>query len=232
MKTRQPIQLVMKNLLALLVGLILFIGLPLLGWGIGQLPGFFHHPARVGYMVIIFMLQVFSALYNPGVSRKNKTSKRPGTKLKIDLMLIQIFSMAIVFLAPFLDQRSILSLHINNIIRYSGLILIIIGFLLMQIAEKFLNKQFSVEIMLQEHHELIQSGLYTYIRHPRYLGIFIFFSGISLIFNSLLGIILVIGLSCVLVWRMFAEEALMQQEFGEDWKAYCKKSWRIIPFVF
>jgi protein-S-isoprenylcysteine O-methyltransferase Ste14 len=35
-----------------------------------------------------------------------------------------------------------------------------------------------------------------------------------------------------LAWRIYAEEALMQQEFGEEWMAYRKHSWRIIPFIF
>jgi len=116
--------------------------------------------------------------------------------------------------------------------RYFGIILIIPGFLLMQIAEKYLGKQFSIEVSIQEDHKLIQTGPYSLIRHPRYLGIVLFFIGFSFIFQSLIAICLVVALSFVLIWRIFTEEALMRQKFGEEWDEYCKKTWRICPFVF
>ena len=70
------------------------------------------------------------------------------------------------------------------------------------------------------------------MRHPRYLGIVTLFLGISLVFQSFLAIILVAGLFLVLIWRAYAEEALLKKEFGKQWDAYCEKSWRMIPFVF
>ena len=69
--------------------------------------------------------------------------------------------------------------------RAAGFIFMIPGFLLMQTAEKYLDKQFSVQVTLQENHKLIQNGPYRFIRHPRYLGITAFFLGISITFRSL-----------------------------------------------
>ncbi len=102
----------------------------------------------------------------------------------------------------------------------------------MQVAEKYLDRQFSVEITLQENHMLITTGPYKFIRHPRYSGITAFFLGISLVFNSFLAIAVLILLFMVLLWRIFKEELLMKQEFGQDWEEYFSKSWRLIPFLF
>ena len=102
----------------------------------------------------------------------------------------------------------------------------------MQAGEKYLAKQFSIEVTLQNDHQLIQSGPYKFIRHPRYLGILTFFVGISLTFRSLLGVFIVIALVGVLIWRIFAEEKLMRQAFGKEWEEYQSKTWRLIPFVF
>ena len=219
-------------LVALIIGLILFIGLALLGWGLRQLPQFFDLPARSAYVIVILFLQLFAVAYNPQTGRHRGQGRSGITRNKIDLILIQLFSLSIVFLAPFSDKRSIATLNFGDGIRYLGLVLIVLGFLLMQIAEKYLDKQFSVEVAIQADHQLIQTGPYAYVRHPRYLGIVTFFLGISLVFQSLLAIILVAGLFLVLIWRVNAEEALMKKEFGEQWDAYCEKSWRMIPFVF
>lgn len=218
--------------LALLAGVIIFIGLPLLGWGLGHIPEFFENPARTSYVVVIFALQIFSLIYNPQVGRNQENRKSDAPSSKLDLILIQIFSLAVVILAPFSDGRSIGILNVENIVRYIGLLIAIPGFVLMQAGEKYLAKQFSIEVTLQKDHKLIQSGPYKVIRHPRYLGILIFFTGISLTFRSLLGIFIVLALASVLIWRVFAEEKMMHQEFGKEWEEYQSTTWRLIPYIF
>jgi protein-S-isoprenylcysteine O-methyltransferase Ste14 len=219
--------------LALLAGMIIFLGLPLLGWGIGEIPLFFESPARLTYaIVILLLLQVFGILYNPQAGRSRGEEKSGAARSRIDLVLIQVFSLAVVLLAPFSDGGSFGVFHFDERNRFLGFLLLIPGFILMQLAEKYLDRQFSIKVTLQKDHKLIQHGPYTYIRHPRYLGILAFFMGISIVFRSYLSLILVLVLALVLAWRIYAEEALMQQEFGEEWMAYRKHSWRIIPFIF
>ncbi|HMV28655.1 MAG TPA: isoprenylcysteine carboxylmethyltransferase family protein [Anaerolineales bacterium] len=221
-----------RYFLALLAGSVIFIGLPLLGWGLGVIPAFFENPARIAFVFVLFGLQVFSLVYNPQVGRNQENRKSDAPSSKLDLILIQIFSLAVVILAPFSDGRSIGILHVENTIRYIGLFIAIPGFVLMQAGEKYLAKQFSIEVTLQKDHKLIQSGPYKVIRHPRYLGILIFFTGISLTFRSLLGIFIVLALAGVLIWRVFAEEKMMREEFGKEWKEYQSKTWRLIPYIF
>ncbi len=222
----------MSYVVALLAGLLIFLGLPLLGWGLGHVPEFFTNPARLTFAIVIVLLQLFSLLYNPQVGRNRDDRKSGVQQHKIDLFLIQMFSLAIVIVAPFSDSHSISVLNIGTIIRFLGFLFLIPGFILMQMAEKYLGRQFSVEVTLQKDHKLIQDGPYKLIRHPRYLGILAFFWGISLVFRSLLGMLIVAAMLPVLIWRVFAEESLMQQEFGKDWEMYRQKSWRILPYVF
>ena len=221
-----------RYFLALLAGSVIFIGLPLLGWGLRHIQAFFENPARIVFVLVLFALQVFSLIYNPQVGRNQENRKSDAPSSKLDLILIQIFSLAVVILAPFSDGRSIGILHVENTIRYIGLLIAIPGFVLMQAGEKYLAKQFSIEVTLQKDHKLIQSGPYKVIRHPRYLGILIFFTGISLTFRSLLGIFIVLALAGVLIWRVFAEEKMMHAEFGKEWEEYQAKTWRLIPYIF
>ena len=218
--------------LALFAGVIIFIGLPLLGWGLGHISEFFENPARTSYVVVIFVLQIFSLIYNPQVGRNQGNRKSDVPRSKLDLILIQIFSLGIVILAPSSDSSSFGVLNVGNLVRYIGLIIAIPGFILMQAGEKYLAKQFSIEVTVQKDHKLIRSGPYQYIRHPRYLGILTFFTGISLTFRSLLGILATIALAVVLIWRVFAEEKMMHQEFGKEWEEYQAKTWRLIPYIF
>lgn len=221
-----------SHFLSLIFGLLIFVGLPLLGWGVRQVPGFFEDPARIAYVVVISLLQIFAIAYNPQVGRNRDNRKADLARHRLDLFMIQVFSVAIVILAPFSDRYAIIPMNFGGIGRIVGLFLLIPGFTLMQVAEKYLDKQFSVEVTLQQNHQLIQNGPYRILRHPRYLGVLLFFTGISFVFQSYLTLLIVMALLLVLLWRISVEETLMRQEFGAEWEAYCEKSWRIIPFVF
>lgn len=228
----KQVESIFSFFLSLLAGLFIFVGLPLLGWSIFDWRHFFENPARTAYVVIILLLQLFALGYNPQVGRHQEKRQGGVAQHKVDLLLIQLCSLAIVFLATFSDRHSLVPMHWGNPGRYAGLILVVVGFVLMQMAEKNLTKQFSIRVTLQENHQLIQSGPYKFIRHPRYLGILAFFIGISLTFQFYLALFTVLTLFFVLLWRIYAEEALLRQEFGAAWESYCAKTWRLIPFVF
>jgi len=217
-------------LLALLVGWFIFVGLPVLAWGIGDVSQFLAHPARLVYVLLMAILQVGAIVYNPQVGRNRED--RQNTAPQLDLLLIQVLSLGLVLVAPYTDKQSLLGLNPGDGLRYVGLVLLVPGFVLMQMAEKYLARQFSVAVTLQKDHQLIQTGPYKLIRHPRYLGILLFFLGIALVFRSLLGVGMVLALFAVLVWRIGAEEKLMKQAFGPEWDIYRRKSWRLLPWVY
>jgi protein-S-isoprenylcysteine O-methyltransferase Ste14 len=148
------------------------------------------------------------------------------------VLLLQVISLALVIAAPYRDRRNIAVIGEAEIIRYVGLVLFVLGFVGMNRAEATRGKQFSIQVTIQDSHQLVTNGPYRYLRHPRYLGIIIFNIGISLVFRSWLALILVVALLLVLIWRIHDEEALMHQEFGANWEAYCQRSWCFIPYLY
>jgi protein-S-isoprenylcysteine O-methyltransferase Ste14 len=78
---------------------------------------------------------------------------------------------------------------------------------------------------------LVTNGPYRWFRHPIYAAIIYFFIGciISFPYIETIGAVLLIiaGLSV----RMILEEKSLLATYG-DYAAYCKKTKRIIPFVF
>jgi len=211
---------------------VIFVGLPLVGWGVKDVQGFIGHPVRLGYAVIVVLLQAFVAVRLPEVGGGRRKGKKVSRRERLTLMPLQVIPLALVIAAPYSDRNAIAVLGEFEVIRYLGLALFSLGFVGTHWAEASLDKQFSVYVTIQDDHKLVTDGPYRYIRHPRYLGIIAFTMGISLVFRSWLALIIVAALTLVLVWRIHGEEALMHQKFGKDWEAYCQKSWRLIPFVY
>ncbi len=221
-----------RSAINLLAGILIFVGLPLVGWGIGDVQGFMTHVARLAYVFLSILLQALVVIRLPQVGGDRQGGGDIDRQQRLILMLIQLLSLAIVIVAPYSDRRAIAVLAGMDFLRYIGLVLFSLGFLGMHWAEFHLDKQFSVHVTIQEGHELITDGPYRYLRHPRYLGIMLFTMGIALIYRSWLALILVALFTLVLIWRIQGEEALLHQEFGPDWEAYARRSWRLIPLVY
>ena len=218
--------------MAMLVGSLAFIDLPLLGWGILDIKGFFHHPARLLYCVIIVLLQVVSVIALPHAGLSRGDGKMPIQRQRTALRMVQFLSSAIVVAAPFSDRRGFAALPDTDLCRYAGLGLFTFGFVYMIWATACLGKQFSVQVTVQEDHELVTDGPYRFVRHPRYLGILIWITGLALVFRSWLALVLLAPLSLVLAWRMHDEETLLRNQFQSDWDAYARRTFRLIPFVY
>lgn len=214
-----------KRLMSLLVGMLLFVGLPLLGWGLGDLSAYFENPARLLYVVAASAVQVVIVTVLWGASDIAKTERSTP-----DLIALQVLSLALVVLAPYTDRHATLPLIEAG--RYVGVVLFTLGFLGMMWAQAHLGRMFSYDVALQDQHRLITDGPYRTIRHPRYLGIMAFSLGIALTFNSGVAALVAIGMAGVLVWRVQAEEVMLSQAFGAAWDAYSAKTWRLIPYLY
>jgi protein-S-isoprenylcysteine O-methyltransferase Ste14 len=115
---------------------------------------------------------------------------------------------------------------------YVGLALLTLGGILRLAAVFVLGHRFTGVVAIQEGHRLVTTGLYRYIRHPSYTGALLYMAGFVLVFRCWLGLLLVAGTLAVLLARMNAEEALLESEFGEEYAAYRRRTWRLVPWAY
>jgi protein-S-isoprenylcysteine O-methyltransferase Ste14 len=223
---------VFRPALKVLFGVLLFAGLPLLGWGISDLRAFAQNEVRLAYVAAVVVLQILMVFTMPEIGRNRGAGTQTVQQQRVTIMFLQVLSLAIIMVAPFSDRRGIATFADGNAARYLGLVLFVLGFGVMNLAEATLGKQFSIQVELQDGHMLITKGLYRHVRHPRYSGIIMYNIGFSLLFRSWLGFVLVAALSVVLLWRIRDEEALLRQEFQAEWQDYAARSWRLVPFVY
>jgi protein-S-isoprenylcysteine O-methyltransferase Ste14 len=229
----------MKKLLTSLgliaLTLTLYAGLFLLGWGLRDIPGFFSEPARaayIGFVVLMALATPFITRLIPegigdkGREEKHRTRQDVAWAIARPILVILILSM------PFCDRHDILTMPDVSTLRWIGLALVAAGFLLITWTTVELGRQYSVYITLQQDHQLITSGPYQYIRHPRYLGVMIVALGLALLFRSWIALLALPFLLALLIFRLTDEEKLLREEFGAQWEAYVQRSWRLVPFIY
>src|SRR3954453_23407970 len=112
-----------------------------------------------------------------------------------------------------------------------GAILCVLGVIIALWARWHLGRNWSYRPALKADHELITSGPYRVVRHPIYTGILLACIGSLLVTNwSLLVIALLVF--AVFAGRSYTEEQLMLRQFPDQYPAYKKRTWALIPFIY
>ena len=78
---------------------------------------------------------------------------------------------------------------------------------------------------------LIDTGLYSLIRHPMYLAVIIASTGLAVNSTNYLSIILLFILVVDLFFKVNREEKLLEKEF-KQYPSYKQKTKKIIPWVY
>jgi protein-S-isoprenylcysteine O-methyltransferase Ste14 len=114
------------------------------------------------------------------------------------------------------------------------LISICISSLAMRIwTVSYLGGSFSYDVKRPEGGILVTTGPYKIIRHPAYLAICILGSFPGLILGSIPGFIgMLVTTVLTVIYRIDAEEQMMQKEFGGLFIAYRHNTYRLLPFLY
>ncbi|MCP9266961.1 isoprenylcysteine carboxylmethyltransferase family protein [Xenorhabdus sp. XENO-1] len=136
-----------------------------------------------------------------------------------------VFVTAIVFL--FFTFRK--SPDIQHLIL--GAALLIFGILIRKIAITTLGKHYSHLIDIKNDHQIVQSGIYKYIRHPAYTGMIIASLGLSIAYSSTSSFLfLFLVLVPSIMFRINFEEKALKEING--YKEYALKVKKFIPFIY
>jgi protein-S-isoprenylcysteine O-methyltransferase Ste14 len=197
-------------------------------FGRGDWVAFFRSPARVGALVVSLALSVLVAFSGFGGMNPGKREDRGNRWIFLPFLVL---SLGLAVLPAYLDGRDLWTTD-EAVTPYVGLALLTLGGALRLAAVFVLGRRFTGLVAIQEGHRLQTGGLYRYVRHPSYAGILLYMAGFVLVFRCWLGLLLVAGTLAVLLARMNAEEALLESEFGEEYAAYRRRTWRLVPWVY
>ena len=227
---------IVRGIGSFLLTLIIYLGLPLVGWGLDDWSGFFSLPQMLGYSITIAafgMVAGHQMIKHPEGLRGGKGQEGKFVpRQRIVRILVTGMLLGALVLVPLADRRGIGVMAGSPVARWMGLVLTTLGMGLIFWSGLALGRLYSPEVTVQKNHRLIIDGPYRSTRHPRYLGGMIQGIGLSLLFRSWIGLALTCLFVALVLFRIRDEEALMGKEFGEEWKAYCDKSWRLIPGIF
>jgi protein-S-isoprenylcysteine O-methyltransferase Ste14 len=96
-----------------------------------------------------------------------------------------------------------------------------------------LGRFWSVTLEIRQTHELVTTGVYRHVRHPMYAAFFLWAVAQALLLpNWIAGPAGLVGFGTLFGLRVWREERMMEAAFGDAYRAYAARTWRVIPGVF
>lgn len=190
---------------------------------------------RNGWLFIgaLFIPMIFVMIYllikDPDLLEKRMKTKEKEKPQKVYLVLSIIVSI-ITFILPGLDYR----FHWSSVpfwVVILSTVLMITGYAMFFLVMKQ-NSYASRVIEIQEDQKLIDTGLYSLVRHPMYFSATLLYFFAPLILGSYYAMIPMIFIPVLLVIRIKNEEKVLLEGL-KDYDLYMKKvKYRLIPYIW
>ena len=208
-----------------LVSTMAFLWLAILGRG--GFEAFFALPPLIALAVVTAAL-VVAGLFTAGNLSAGEREDRSNRWV---IAAIGVLGLLGAWLPAYTDRIEFLTVD-GDTVRWIGVVLYLAGGVLRLWPVFVLGRRFSGLVAIQPGHTLVTDGIYRIVRNPSYLGLLVLSLGWALAFRSLVGVVLALINIVPLVARMRSEEALLHAQFGEQYDAYRRRTWRLVPGLY
>lgn len=171
-------------------------------------------------------------------ARKVKIAKSAGGQRDRILLMCSLSGLAIIPFLYFLIARiSAGPVFADYGFRpwqgWIGLILMLGALYLFYETHRQLGKNWSVTLETRRKHELVDTGLYAFVRHPMYSAFWLLaVAQAFLLANWIAGLSGIIGWGILFFLRVGREERLMIDTFGREYVEYMNRTKRVVPWVY
>ncbi len=184
--------------------------------------------AFLAYLLIIcyFIIERLLRKGKKAISLKAGESDRGSSQI---IWISGLFSIFLILSAPILKVGYWNSVYVA----WVGILLMLGGLILRYWAAKILGEFYTRTLQIVEGQRIVDQAPYSIIRHPGYLGTFLMDIGASLAVHNWVVLLIIVVLG--LLWRIYriqAEEEMLQTSFEEQYKVYLERTWRLIPFIY
>ena len=186
----------------------------------------------------LFMALLFIPMFIAGVimmakapnllkSRLNAKEKEKDQK---EVVLLSGIMFLFGFIVAGLSYRFNLIQLSNIVVIFASIIFIISYIIYAEVLRE--NAFLSRTIEVQNNQKVIDTGLYSIVRHPMYFATTFLFLSIPLILGSLLSFIIFLAYPFIIVKRIKNEEEVLENNLN-GYKEYKKKvKYKMIPFIW
>lgn len=112
----------------------------------------------------------------------------------------------------------------------TGAACLVVGLWVFHRTHADLGTNWSITLEVREGHRLVTEGVYGRVRHPMYTALLLYSAGMALVLpNALAGPAYLAAMALITACRLGPEERMMEEDFGEEYRAYRARTKRLVP---
>ena len=121
----------------------------------------------------------------------------------------------------------------NPVASYLGIAVDVGSLWLFYRTHRDLGHNWSVSLDLRERHTLVTTGIYATVRHPMYTGFWLMaVAQVLLLPNWVAGPAGLVSFGILFFGRVRREEEMMIAAFGDEYRAYMRRTARVVPWLY
>ncbi|MGH2628582.1 MAG: isoprenylcysteine carboxylmethyltransferase family protein [Anaerolineales bacterium] len=190
----------------------------------------FHTVFVAGFLLFMVIRVYYHRRAAREGGRMNGRDSRLSVLLRLALAIPLVGTLAAYMIRPGLLSWAEVSLP--EWVRWFGVGLTAISFLILIWVQEALGANFNTILGVRDRHTLVTHGPYRWVRHPMYDVLFVYMLSILLLTaNLLVGGLFMGGFLITIGTRVAKEEAILEEAYGEAYRAYRGRTGRFLPRI-
>ena len=185
---------------------------------------------KIAYWLGMVIEVVIRAPFRQSWKKVDKTERRPSRVEQVLLFLMSVTGILVPLVYSVTNWLDFADYRLPAWLGWSGVAVLAGAVFMFYRAHRDLQSNWSPLLEIFAGHVLVTRGIYSVIRHPMYAsGWLLAAAQILLLQNWIAGAATTLVYIPFYIIRVPAEEKLMLDTFGEQYRDYCKKAGALIP---
>jgi protein-S-isoprenylcysteine O-methyltransferase Ste14 len=167
-------------------------------------------------------------------SRKTPIAWRGGPAREGILLAISfagLFILPVIYVTA--GEPRVADYAFRPLLAWFGTAVVVVALIGFYLTHYALGRFWSVTLEIRQTHRLVTTGVYRHVRHPMYAAFFLWAVAQALLLpNWIAGPAGLVGFGILFGLRIGREELMMEARFGDAYRAYAARTWRVVPGVF
>lgn len=167
-------------------------------------------------------------------SRKTPVADRRNRMRENTLVVISysgLFAIPLIYVLT--GEPKFADYEFHPIQAWIGTLVLAAGMALLHRTHRDLGRAWSITLEIRDQHTLVTRGIYERLRHPMYAAFWLWaISQALLLPNWIAGLSGLVGFGTLFFARVRHEERMMLEAFGDEYRAYMARTYRLIPGIY
>src|SRR5262249_53208208 len=135
--------------------------------------------------------------------------------------------------APALNACGVGDMGLGPVVGWAGVAVLVGGLALRLWSQAVLGRYYTSTLRHAADQPVLASGPYRLLRHPGYGGMLLAWLGAGLASaNWAVAVAIALLMVAAYRYRIAAEEAMLLEAFGDRYREYMARTWRLVPYVY